>query len=46
MREVAREYGLVEVAAWPIQVLELHCAVLRIPPDAQRDQLLQKIAAS
>lgn len=45
MRDLAREYGLSEVAAWPIQVLTLHCAVLRIPAGAERDSLLQKIAA-
>ena len=44
MRAVAHEYGLVEVAAWPIQALALHCAVLRIPAGAKRDQLLQKIS--
>jgi hypothetical protein len=44
MRAVAREYGLTEVAAWPIQVLTLHCAVLRIPAGASRDELLQKIS--
>lgn len=44
MRDVARDYGLTEVAAWPIQVLTLHCAVLRIPRDVEREQLLQKIA--
>ena len=44
MRAVALEYGLTEVAAWPIQVLTLHCAVLRIPAGASRDELLQKIA--
>jgi Subtilase family len=45
MRDLAREYGLTEVAAWPIQVLTLHCAVLRIPEGVERDPLLQKIAA-
>jgi subtilisin family serine protease len=44
MRDVAREYGLTEVAAWPIQVLTLHCAVLRIPAGAEREPLLQKIS--
>lgn len=44
MRDVAREYGLTEVAAWPIQVLTLHCAVLRIPDGAQRDALLQRLS--
>lgn len=44
MRELAQEYGLTEVAAWPIQVLTLHCAVLRIPAGATRDELLAKLA--
>jgi subtilisin family serine protease len=44
MRDVARDYGLTEVAAWPIQVLTLHCAVLRIPAGAEREPLLQKIS--
>jgi Subtilase family len=44
MRDVARKYGLTEVANWPIQVLTLHCAVLRIPTNAEREMLMQKIA--
>lgn len=45
MRDVARQYGLTEVASWPIQVLTLHCAVLRIPAGASRDALLRQIGA-
>jgi subtilisin family serine protease len=45
MRDVAREYRLTEVAAWPIQVLTLHCAVMRIPAGSSREQLLQSIGA-
>ena len=40
MRAVEKEYGLREVNAWPIQALNLHCAVLEIPPDADRAALL------
>ena len=44
MRELAREYGLTQVAAWPIEVLKMHCAVLRIPADSSREAVLQKLA--
>jgi len=44
IRELAREYGLTQVAAWPIEVLKMHCAVLRIPADSSREALLQKLA--
>jgi hypothetical protein len=44
MRDLAREYGLSEVAAWPIEVLKMHCAVLRIPAESSRETLLQKLA--
>jgi len=37
---VAREYGLHEVAGWPIPPLRLHCVVLRIPEGRSRDDLL------
>ncbi|HEY2145083.1 MAG TPA: S8 family serine peptidase [Steroidobacteraceae bacterium] len=40
MRAVAKEYGLREVNAWPIKALNMHCAVLEIPADADRDTLL------
>jgi hypothetical protein len=43
MSALAREYGLTEVAAWPIEVLKMHCAVLRIPAESTRDTLLQKL---
>jgi subtilisin family serine protease len=45
MRALAREYGLTEVTAWPIEVLRMHCAVLRIPAGGSRAQLLQRLAA-
>jgi len=44
MRELSKEYGLTEVAAWPIEVLKVHCAVLRIPPGSSREELLQKLS--
>lgn len=44
MRAVARQYGLAEVAAWPIEALQVHCAVLRIPADATREELLARLS--
>ena len=44
LREVAQEYGLQEVTAWPIAVLKLHCAVLRIPEGGTRDELLARLS--
>jgi hypothetical protein len=44
VRELAREFGLTEIAAWPIEVLRLHCAVLRIPAGTSREELLLQLA--
>ena len=44
MREVEQAYGLVEVNAWPIKPLNLHCAVLRIPAQADREALLAALS--
>lgn len=45
MRALAGEYGLAEVAAWPIAVLKVHCAVLRVPEGSSRGELLRRLAA-
>ncbi len=44
MHDLAREYGLREVSAWPIEPLHMHCAVLEIPAGADRDALLTKLS--
>jgi hypothetical protein len=44
MRALEREYGLREVNAWPIVPLHIHCAVLEIPPGADRSTLLAALA--
>ena len=44
MRAVEREYGLREVNAWPIAPLHIHCAVLQIPTDADRNTLLARLS--
>jgi hypothetical protein len=40
MRKLALEYGLTEVAAWPISALQVHCAVFRIAPRQLRALVL------
>jgi hypothetical protein len=44
LHAVERQYGLREVNAWPIGPLQIHCAVLEIPADADRDQLLAALS--
>lgn len=44
MRAVERDYGLHEVNAWPIEPLNVHCAVLEIPSGADRNTLLAQLA--
>jgi hypothetical protein len=44
MRSVEREYGLREVNAWPIEPLNVHCAVLEIPSGTDRATLLAALS--
>jgi hypothetical protein len=44
MRELARQYMLTEVAAWPIAPLQVHCSVFRIPAERSRADLLAEIS--
>ncbi|MEO8307519.1 MAG: S8 family serine peptidase [Pseudomonadota bacterium] len=44
MRDIARQYSLTEVGAWPIAPLKVHCSVFRIPADRSRAQLLGQLA--
>ncbi|MFN3988187.1 MAG: S8 family peptidase [Rhodocyclaceae bacterium] len=41
---LASEYGLREVAGWPIDVLKVHCVVLEIIGPRSRDELLDALA--
>lgn len=43
LAELERAYGLKEVRAWPIAPLHMHCAVLAIPPGADRAALLAEL---
>jgi hypothetical protein len=44
-REIATDYGLQQVAAWPITVLRVHCLVFRVPDGEERSELLSRLAA-
>jgi subtilisin family serine protease len=44
MHAVEQEYGLKEVSAWPIEALHMHCAVLEVPPGADRASLIAKLS--
>jgi hypothetical protein len=41
---VERDYGLHEVAAWPIAPLQVHCVVLGVPAGISRDDLLARLS--
>jgi hypothetical protein len=43
MRDLARQYSLTEIAAWPIAPLQVHCSVFRIPADRSREDLLTQL---
>jgi Subtilase family len=44
MRELAQQYMLTEIAAWPIAPLKVHCSVFRIPADRSREELLDTLS--
>jgi subtilisin family serine protease len=44
-RAISADYGLQQVAAWPIATLHVHCLVYRVPDGQTRDALLAKLAA-
>jgi subtilase family protein len=44
MQSLERDYGLHEVSAWPIQPLNMHCAVLEIPAGADRSHLVAQLS--
>ena len=41
---IERDYGLREVAAWPIAPLQVHCLALQLPAGASREELLARLA--
>jgi subtilisin family serine protease len=44
MKSLENDYGLREVNAWPIEPLHMHCAVLELPANIDRDSLLATLS--
>ena len=44
-RSIASDYGLQQVAAWPIATLRVHCLVYRVPEGQTREALLARLTA-
>ena len=44
-RELARDYGLVEMDQWPIRALGVECVVYRVPEGRDRADLMRRLAA-
>src|SRR5215831_9176716 len=40
---IEHEYGLHQVVAWPIDALNVHCVVFRVPTKEERTALLDKL---
>ncbi|MFN7724234.1 MAG: S8 family peptidase [Rubrivivax sp.] len=43
LQAVAREHGLQPLAAWPIDLLQLHCVTLLVPEGVSREALLETL---
>jgi subtilisin family serine protease len=45
LQALTREYHLQPLSQWPIELLEMHCALFAIPLGADRDELLARLQA-
>jgi subtilisin family serine protease len=45
IRELARKHSLTLVSEWPIEQLQMHCVLFRIPPGTTREAVIQKLMA-
>jgi subtilisin family serine protease len=43
IRELARKHSLTLVSEWPIEQLQMHCVLFRIPPGTTRAAILEKL---
>ncbi|HET9473343.1 MAG TPA: S8 family serine peptidase [Steroidobacteraceae bacterium] len=43
IRELARRYSLTLVSEWPIEQLQMHCVLFRIPPGTTREAVIEKL---
>jgi subtilisin family serine protease len=45
IRELASQYSLTRVSEWPIDELQMHCVLFRIPPGTTRELIIEKLKA-
>src|SRR5688572_3072052 len=45
IRELARKHSLTLVSEWPIEQLQMHCVLFRIPPGTTREAVIEKLMA-
>ncbi len=43
IRELARNHSLTLVSEWPIEQLQMHCVLFRIPPGTTREAVIEKL---
>jgi len=43
LRELARKHSLTLVSEWPIEQLQMHCVLFRIPPGTTREAVIEKL---
>ena len=45
IRDIAARYSLTRVSEWPIEQLQMHCVLFRIPPGTTREAVIEKLKA-
>jgi len=43
IRDLTRQYSLTRVSEWPIEQLDMHCVLFRIPPGTTREAMIEKL---
>jgi subtilisin family serine protease len=43
IRELTRAYALTLVSEWPIEQLQMHCVLFRIPPGTTREAMIERL---
>ncbi|MEO8020039.1 MAG: S8 family serine peptidase [Pseudomonadota bacterium] len=41
--DIARQYSLTRVSEWPIEQLQMHCVLFRIPPGTTREAIIERL---
>ncbi len=43
IRDITSQYSLTRVSEWPIEQLNMHCVLFRIPPGTTREAMIEKL---